>query len=75
MIWLVVILGYILPPVIFYILAYINMKSGQTISNYFENHYLGDLSFILWIPVYNIVFLIAWFVSKLITSIENIKKP
>lgn len=75
MIWLIIILGYILPIIIFYILAYINTKSGQTISDYLESHYIGDLSFMLWIPVYNIVFLIVWSVSRLIISIENIKKP
>lgn len=75
MIWLIIILGYILPIVIFYILAYINTKPGQTISYYLESHYLDDLSIMLWIPIFNIAFLIGWSISKLIISIENIKKP
>lgn len=75
MIWLVIILGYILPIIGFYITVYIRMESGQTIINYIYKHNLDDISILIWIPLFNILILIGLVVGELSNLVENIKKP
>lgn len=75
MIWLVIILGYILPIICFYITVYIRMESGQTIINYIDKHNLDDVSIFIWIPLFNILISIGLVIGGLSNLIENIKKP
>lgn len=75
MIWLIIILGYILPIICFYITVYIRMESGQTIINYIYKHNLGNVSMFIWIPLFNIVISIGLVIGGLSNLVENIKKP
>lgn len=75
MIWLVIILGYILPIICFYVAVYIKMESGQTILNYIHKYGLKEISIFIWIPIFNIAVSVGLVISCLSNSIENIKKP
>lgn len=75
MIWLIIILGYILPIICFYITVYIRMESGQTILNYIDKHNLDDISILIWIPLFNIIISIGLIIGWFSNLIENIKKP
>lgn len=75
MIWLIIILGYILPIVCFYITVYIRIESGQTILNYIDKHYLDEISILIWIPLLNIIISIGLAIAWFSDLVENIKKP
>lgn len=75
MIWLIIILGYILPIICFYITVYIRMESGQTILNYIDKHNLDDISIFIWAPLFNILISIGLVIAWFSNLIENIKKP
>lgn len=74
MIWLIIILGYILPIICFYITVYIRMESGQTIRYYIDQNDLDDVEIWIWIPIFNIIFLIALLISLFVCFIGEIKK-
>ena len=75
MIWLVIILGYILPIICFYITVYIRMESRQTIRHYIDQNDLDDVEIWIWIPIFNIIFLIALLISLFACFIGEITKP
>lgn len=75
MIWLIIIFGYILPIICFYITVYIRMESGQTILNYIDKHDLDEISIFIWVPLFNIIISIGLVISRFSNLIENIKKP
>ena len=75
MIWLFIVLVYILPIIFFYTIAYIRMESKQTISSYLCQHDLDDIEIWMWIPVFNLVFSIAFLIHWFTSFIGEIKKP
>lgn len=75
MIWLVIILGYILPIICFYVAVYIKMESRQTIRHYIDQNDLDDVEIWFWIPIFNIIFAIAALISLFVDFIGEIKKP
>lgn len=74
MIWLVIILGYILPIICFYGTVYIRMESRQTIRYYIDQNDLDDVEIWIWIPIFNIIFAIAALISWFACLIGEIKK-
>ena len=75
MFWLIIILGYVLPIISFYIGIYIKMESKQTIKSYIDQNDLDDIEIWIWIPVLSIIAIIATLISWFTRFIGNIKKP
>ena len=75
MIWLLFVLVYILPIICFYVTVYIRMESRQTIGHYIDQNDLDDVEIWVWIPIFNIIFLIVHLISLFVVFIGEIKKP
>ena len=75
MVWLIFVLVYILPIICFYTIVYIRMESRQTVHYYIDQNNLDDVEIWTWIPIFNIVILIALPIGLFICFIGEIKKP
>ena len=75
MIWLIIILGYILPIICFYTVVYVKMESGQTISSYIGKNDLDDIELWIWIPIFNLIFSIGLLIVWYMNLIGKISKP
>lgn len=74
MIWLIILLGYLIPLIIIlFIIYYCELASGETFEEYFRRN--NTILTATIVPGFNILGLIAFIITPIVRIIGNIKKP
>jgi hypothetical protein len=71
---LYLLIEWLTPILLFFLLVYIDMKKGESVKEYFEKYDHPDLLFLLVIPVVNIAFVFIFVSLVIYNRISNFRK-
>lgn len=71
---LFLLIEWLTPILLFFLLAYIDMKKGESVKEYFKQYDHPDLLFLLVIPVVNMGFVFIFILLVIYNRISNFRK-
>lgn len=74
MILLYLLIIWLTPIILFFLLVYIDMNKGESVKEYFKQYDHSDLLFLLVIPVVNIAFVFIFISLVIYNRISNFRK-
>lgn len=70
---MLLVLSYIIPIIVFFILTYCNMEKGESIEDYFDKNY-SDMYIFFFIPIFNITLVLLLIMYGFSVCIYNLIK-